>query len=135
MSVSTTACTYCRDTLGDCIIAHSEDLCPLRKTHYCSYCAVYGHRTAVCRARPDGRPAYVEQLIGIYDRVAYGITTRTPLPQKEVPADALLVIKDDEQVIAAFLAARSIKHSNRKITKRMILEEYATKQGKRVVYV
>ncbi len=46
----------------------------------------------------------------------------------------LLEIKDDDKVITAYLASRSIK-IQRGFTKRQTLEEYAKLNSKRVVYI
>jgi len=77
----------------------------------------------------------MEQLIAPSDLKRYKITSKTPLPlyQKE-EVQALLQIKNDEKVIAAYSAARSIKVA-KGTTKRDTLLEYAKLENKRVVYL
>jgi hypothetical protein len=131
-------CDICRDTLQDFSIEHTEFSCPLRNSRYCSYCAKYGHLTKSCPAKPSRmfrEPAYLEQLIPHTDLKAYNITSKTPIKYKtpEEP-QRILEIKDDDRVISAWLAARSIKPQNKWYTKRDTLEEYAKLNNMRVVY-
>ena len=131
-------CSNCTDILEDFGIDHTVALCPLRNSWYCSYCAIYGHLTKSCPAKPSilfREPAYIEQLIPYSDLKEYNITSktliRTPLLEQE---QRLLEIKDSDKVIAAYLAARSVK-IQRGFTKRQTLEEYAKTENKRVVYI
>lgn len=128
-------CKHCQDVLGDLALQHDESKCPLQKSYYCSTCAKYGHLTAKCPAKPSvyyTEPCFVEQLIPSSLLKEYNITTRTPIPlKKEDVTPRLLEIQDDDRVIAAYLAARSIKSKN----KRHALEEYARQQNMRVVYL
>lgn len=131
-------CSICKDILQDFSIDHSENLCPLRNSRYCSYCAQYGHLTKSCPAKPSRmfrEPAYLEQLIPYADLKEYGITSKTPIKCK-IPDEPqqLLEIKDDDKVILAYLTARSIK-IQRGFTRRQTLEEYAKLNNKRVIYV
>ena len=131
-------CDICRETLQDFSLEHSESLCPLRNSRYCSYCAKYGHLTKMCPAKPSvmfREPAYLEQLIPPTELKEFNITSKTRIKCK-VPEEPqqLLEIKDDDKVIAAYLAARSIK-VQRGFTKRHTLEEYAKMNNKRVVYI
>ena len=92
---------------------HPEVRCPLRISSYCSHCADYGHLTKDCTAKPSRlftEPIYVEQLLSPSDLEEYRITSRTLLPKiiREDPPH-LLEIEDNDKVIAAYLAARSIK--------------------------
>ena len=142
-------CSICRPILVDFSAKHGEAHCPLRTSSYCSYCADYGHLTKNCPAKPSRlftEPIYVEQLLSPSDREEYKITSRTLLPKqiKEDPPQ-LLEVEDNDKVIAAYLAARSIKlqqkpSKNRKIssktlTLRYTLEEHAKLNKMRVVYV
>ena len=137
-------CSNCTNILEDFGIQHNVALCPLRNSWYCSYCAIYGHLTKSCPAKPSilfRKPAYIEQLIPYLDLKEYNITThtpiRTPLLEKEQEQEQeqrLLEIKDSDKVIAAYLAARSVK-IQRGFTKRQALEEYAKIENKRVVYI
>jgi len=131
-------CSICKEVLQDFEIIHTEALCPLRNSRYCSYCAQYGHLTKSCPAKPSKmfrEPAYLEQLIPPSDLKEFNITTKTPIKYKTPDEpQQLLEIKDDDKVIAAYLAARSIK-AQRGFTKRQSLEEYAKLQNKRVVYI
>jgi hypothetical protein len=135
-----TMCSHCRSILPDFRLDHDASLCPLRKSSYCSHCAMYGHLLAMCPAKPADaflQPIYLEQLIAPSDRVAFGIQSRTPLPAApSVPGiqEGVLEIKNDDQVITAYLHARSIRIP-RKVSKRQVLEEYAAQMGKRVVYI
>ena len=131
-------CSNCKDILEDFGIEHTVTLCPLRNSWYCSYCAIYGHLTKSCPAKPSilfRNPAYIEQLIPYSDLKEYNITSKTPirvpLLEKE---QRLLEIKDNDKVIVAYLAARSVK-IQRGFTKRQALEEYAKLENKRVVYI
>jgi hypothetical protein len=131
-------CDICRDTLQDFSIQHTEALCPLRNSRYCSYCAQYGHLTKSCPAKPSRmfrEPVYLEQLIPYSDLKEYNITSKTQIKYKKAEEpQQLLEIKDDDKVISAYLLARSVKNQ-RGFTKRQTLEEYAKLNNKRVVYV
>ena len=142
-------CSICKPILVDFSEKHPEMRCPLRISSYCSYCADYGHLTKDCPAKPSRlftEPIYVEQLLSPSDLKEYNIISRTLLP-KQIREDPpqLLEIEDNDKVIAAYLAARSIKlqqkeSKNRKIssktlTVRYTLEEYAKLNKMRVVYV
>lgn len=128
-------CKLCQDVLGDLALPHEESKCPLQKSYYCSTCAKYGHLIDKCPAKPSARftePCFVEQLIPPSMMKEYNITTRTPIPLKKADVTPrLLEIKDDDRVVAAYLAAHSIKSKN----KRHALEEYAKQQNMRVVYI
>jgi hypothetical protein len=131
-------CNICKDVLQDFSIEHTEALCPLRNSRYCSYCAQYGHLTKSCPAKPSRmfrEPAYLEQLIPYSDLKEFNITTKTPIKYlKPEEPQQLLEIKDDDRVISAYLAARAIK-IQKGFTKREMLEEYAKQNNKRVVYI
>lgn len=132
-------CSICKTVLQDFSIEHTEALCPLRNSRYCSYCAKYGHLTKSCPAKPARmfrEPAYLEQLIPPSVLKEYGITSKTQIKNFSLPEEPqqLLEIKDDERVIAAYLAARSIK-PQKGFTRRETLEEYAKLNNKRVVYM
>ena len=127
-------CKHCQDVLGDLAIPHEELNCPIYKSMHCSHCAVYGHRLDQCRAKPSTyytEPCFVEQLVPPSLMKEYNITTRTPLSAKKEEEPQILEIQDNDRVIAAYLAARSIKAKNR----RRALEEYAKSQNKRLVYL
>ena len=131
-------CDICRDILVDFAIEHEPFTCPIRNSRYCAHCAQYGHVTKSCPAPPSVRarePAYLEQLIDPTDLKQYRITSLTPLPstRPERPPQ-ILEIKDNDKVIAAYLAARSIKVL-KGFTKRRMLEEYAKQQHKRIVFI
>ena len=132
-------CSNCEDILQDFGIEHTVELCPLRNSWYCSYCAMYGHLTKSCPAKPSilfREPAFIEQLIPYSELKQYNITSRTPikrLASYEVEPQ-LLEIKDNDKAILAYLMARSIK-IQRGFTKRQVLEEYAKINNKRVVYI
>ena len=133
-------CSNCIDILEDFGIEHSVALCPLRNSWYCSYCAIYGHLTKSCPAKPSilfRKPAYIEQLIPYLDLKEYNITSKTPIRApllEQEQEQRLLEIKDSDKVIASYLAARSVK-IQRGFTKRQTLEEYAKLENKRVVYI
>jgi hypothetical protein len=131
-------CSNCKEILQDFGIEHTISLCPLRNSWYCSYCAIYGHLTKSCPAKPSilfREPAYIEQLIPYSDLKEYGITSKTPIRTSLLEQEQrLLEIKDNDKVIAAYLAARSVK-IQRGFTKRQTLEEYAKLENKRVVYI
>lgn len=131
-------CDICKDILQDFNIQHTEVLCPLRNSRYCSFCAQYGHLTKSCPAKPSRmfrEPVFIEQLISYSDLKEYNIVSKTPIKyNKTEEPQQLLEIKDDDKVIAAYLLARSIKNQ-RGFTKRYMLEEYAKLNNKRVVYI
>ena len=128
-------CIICCDILPDFNVDHNESLCPLRNSRYCSYCAKYGHITKLCPAKPAFRePTFLEQLIPPSDLKEYNITSKTLISYKLEEPQQLLEIIDDDKVIVAYLAARSIK-VQKKFTKRDTLEEYAKHQNKRLVYI
>jgi hypothetical protein len=128
---------------------HPETRCPLRVSSYCSHCADYGHVTKDCPAKPPRfftEPIYMEQLLSPSDREEYKITSRTLLPKKiKEDLPQLLEVEDNDKVIAAYLAARSIKLqqkpsktrkiSSKTLTLRYTLEEYAKINKMRVVYI
>jgi hypothetical protein len=131
-------CNICQDTLNDFSIEHTEALCPLRNSRYCSNCAQYGHLTKSCPGKPSrmfSEPTYLEQLIPYTDLKTYNITSKTPIKYKtpEEPQQ-LLEIKNDDRVIAAYLQARGVKVL-KGYTKRHTLEEYAKLNNKRVIYI
>jgi len=131
-------CSNCTDILEDFGIEHTIELCPLRNSWYCSYCAIYGHLTKSCPAKPSilfRKPAYIEQLIPYSDLKEYNITSKTPIRTPLIEQEQrLLEIKDSDKVIAAYLSARSVK-IQRGFTKRQTLEEYAKTENKRVIYI
>lgn len=131
-------CSNCKDILQDFDIVHTVALCPLRNSWYCSYCAIYGHLTKSCPAKPSilfRKPAYIEQLIPYSDLKEYNITSKTPIKTPLLEQEQrLLEIKDSDKIIAAYLAARSVK-IQRGFTKRQALEEYAKTENKRVIYI
>ena len=131
-------CSNCKDILEDFGVEHIITLCPLRNSWYCSYCAIYGHLTKSCPAKPSIlflKPAYIEQLIPYSDLKEYNITTQTPIRTSLLEQEQrLLEIKDSDKVIGVYLAARSVK-IQRGFTKRQTLEEYAKLENKRVVYI
>ncbi len=131
-------CSICKQTLQDFGVEHTESLCPLRNSRYCSNCASYGHLTKACPAKPlrmFREPTYLEQLIPPSELKEFNITTKTPI-KCTIPDEPqqLLEIKDDDKVITAFLIARSIK-IGKGFTKKQTLEEYAKLNNKRVVYI
>lgn len=46
-------CSYCAHILVGYSIRHSEDVCPLRKSMYCKFCAKYGHIPSTCTRKPS----------------------------------------------------------------------------------
>jgi len=129
-----TMCSICLPIFPDYGMVHSESLCPLRNSRYCSYCAKTGHLTTMCPAKPKYRePTYLEQLIPPSDLKKYNITSKTPIMYYVEEPQQLLEIKDDDRVITAYLMARSIK-IQKGDSKRHILEEYAQLNNKRLVY-
>lgn len=130
-------CDICKDILVDFAIEHEQFKCPIRNSRYCAYCAEYGHLTKSCPAPPSIRarePAFVEQLIDPSDLKRYNITSLTPINYKPEKPQQILEIKDNDKVIAAYLAARSIKVL-KGFTKRRMLEEYAKQQNKKLVFI
>ena len=138
-------CSICIETLPSFGVEHTELLCPVRNSRYCSYCAQYGHLTKLCPAKPlrmYREPCYVEQLIPPTELLKYNITSRTPLRnQEEADAEAeaekprqLLEIKDNDKVIASYLTSMSIKVP-KGYTKKQALEEFAKLKNKRLVYI
>jgi hypothetical protein len=136
-------CKICAKVLHGFEIEHTEQTCPLRISRYCSYCAQYGHLTSQCPAKPSilfRKPAYLEQLIPPSELDEFGIKTKTPIKykgkaQEKDEPQQLLEIKDDDRVIIAYLISHSLKISRKSKENRMILEEYANLQNKRLIYV
>jgi hypothetical protein len=131
-------CSICKPILKDFKIEHKEEVCPLRNSRYCSYCSKYGHLTVACPAKPLRKyrePCYLEQLIAPSDLKEFNITTKTPIRYR-IPdkPQQLIEIKDDDRVIMAYLAARSIKVIKGR-NKKNTLEEYAKTQNKKVIYI
>lgn len=131
-------CSICNDVLQNYSIEHTEVLCPLRNSRYCSYCAQYGHLTKGCPAKPRRmfrEPIYLEQLIPYSELKEKNITTRTTIKykNKEEP-QKLLEIKNDERIISSYLLELSIKIA-KGYTRRQALEEYAKLNNMRVVYI
>ena len=131
-------CTICKTILTDFAIEHTELMCPLRNSRYCSNCATYGHLTKGCPAKPSRfytEPAYLEQLISAENLKEFNITSKTEIPYRNKKKEPqLLEIKDSDQVIASYLASQSIKVPKGS-SKRTALENYAKLQNKRLVYV
>jgi hypothetical protein len=131
-------CSICKPILKDFKIIHKEEVCPLRNSRYCSYCSKYGHLTKNCPAKPLRKyiePFYLEQLIPPRELKEFNITSLTPIPHpKPDEPQRLIEIKDNDQVIVAYLTARSIKITKGR-NKKHILEDYAKTQNKKVVYI
>lgn len=132
-------CSICRDTLSDFELKHTELMCPLRNSRYCSNCAQYGHLTRACTSKPSilfREPAFLEQLIAPSELKEMGITTKTPIRYKasEDTPPQIIEIKNDDKVFAAYLAAKSFKIP-KGYTKKRVLEEYAKLNDKRIVYL
>lgn len=130
-------CSICNSVLQNFNVDHTESLCPLRNSRYCSYCAQYGHLTKECPAKPSRmfrEPAYLEQLIPPSELKEKSITTKTPIRYEipEPPAQTLK-IKDNEKIITEYLSKHSIKIP-KGFTRRQCLEEYAKINNKRLVY-
>jgi hypothetical protein len=131
-------CSICKETLQDFGVEHTETICPLRNSRYCSNCASYGHLYRACPAKPlriFREPAYLEQLIPPSELKEFNIITKTPI-KYNIPDEPqqLIEIKDNDKVISAYLIARSIK-IGKGFSKKQTLEEYAKLKSKRVVYV
>jgi len=132
-------CSICKDTLPDFELEHTELMCPLRNSRYCSNCAQYGHLSRKCLAKPSimfREPVFLEQLIAPSELKELGITTRTPIKRKivEDTPPEIIEIKNDDKVFVAYLAARSFKIP-KGFTKKRALEEYAKLNNKRIVYI
>ena len=128
-------CTICIKTIPDFGVTHTELLCPLRNSRYCSYCAKTGHLTTMCPAKPAFRePTYLEQLLPPSDLKKYNITSKTPIKYTFEEPQRLLEIKDNDKVIMAYLFSHSIKVQKGN-SKRHTLEEYAKLNNKRLVYI
>jgi hypothetical protein len=131
-------CTICKPILTDFAIEHTELMCPLRNSRYCSNCATYGHLTRACPAKPSlfyTEPAYLEQLISAENLKEFNITSKTEIPYRERgEVQQLLEIKDNDQVIATYLSSQSVKVP-KGCTKRSTLEKYAMLHNKRLIYL
>lgn len=131
-------CSICKKTMPDFGVKHTEELCPLRNSSYCAYCADYGHLTKECPAKPRRifrEPAFVEQLIPPTMLQEYNITTLTPITYDRPDTPPQLVeIKDDDRVITAYILAQSIKVP-KGYTKKQAVEQDAKLRNRRVVYL
>ena len=80
-------CTNCNHLNIDFEVEHTETMCPLRNSFYCSNCASYGHLFKSCPSKPSimfREPVYLEQLISPSDLKKYNINSVTPLQYKAV---------------------------------------------------
>ena len=72
-------CTTCKATLGLNRV-HSDGICPVRASFWCSQCGCYGHRPAECdEVNHVTRPRNIEDLIPSDVRERWGIETATPI--------------------------------------------------------
>ncbi len=131
-------CRICQKVMPDFGVKHTEELCPLRNSWYCAYCADYGHLTKACPAKPRRvfrEPAFVEQLVPPTELQEYNITSLTPITytKPETPPQ-LIEIKDDDRVITAYMIAQSIKVP-KGYTKKQALEQDAKLRNRRIVYL
>lgn len=131
-------CSTCKKIMPGFGLRHTEELCPLRNSSYCAYCADYGHLTKDCHAKPlriFREPAYVEQLVPPTELQEYNITTLTPITysRSDTPPQ-LLELKDDDRVITAYIVAQSIKVP-KGFTKKQVIEQDAKRKNRRVVYL
>jgi hypothetical protein len=77
----------------------------------------------------------LEQLIPYSDIKEFNITSKTPIRHaKQGEPERLLEIKDNDQVIGAYLSARAIR-IQKGFTRRQTLEEHAKLNNQRVIYV
>ena len=103
-------CSRCVDKISTFYVKHKEAKCPLYASYYCGLCAKYGHLQATC---PRQKSVLSKKLVVAEEAV-----------EVEDPKE-VLEIKDDNQVIAAFLAARGLPVSKKAAENRETLEEYA----------
>lgn len=103
-------CSRCVDKISTFYVKHKEAKCPLYASYYCGLCAKYGHLQATC---PRQKAVLSKKLVVSEEAV-----------EIEDPKE-VLEIKDDNQVIAAFLAARGLPVSKKAAENRETLEEYA----------
>jgi len=128
-------CTICNKVIPDFGVKHTESLCPVGNSRYCSNCAKYGHITKRCPAKPTFQePTYLEQLIPPSELKEFNITSKTLIKCKAEEPPQLIEIKDDDKVIMSYLSARSIR-IKKGFTKRNTIEEYAKLNNKRLVYI
>lgn len=137
-------CSHCKTILVDFQIKHEEAVCPLRKSLYCSTCAIYGHTTKLCPVKPDSaftEPLYVEQLILPSERRTFRIRTKTLLPGKREPSPVtelhnphLIEIKDTDAIIREYLKNHGVVVVSKKDL-RPKMNEFAKKNGKVVRYI
>jgi hypothetical protein len=136
-------CDICKDILVNFAISHEPILCPLRSSLYCSYCAQYGHVTNKCQSKPpkwSRKPIYVEQLIPTSDIIEYNITSKTLIsPSNNISDESgnkrLLEIKDHDEIIIEFLKAKGIGVSKKMKENRNKLNDYATVNNYRLVFI
>lgn len=130
-------CSICKDVLTDFGIVHTELMCPLRNSRYCSNCAKYGHLTKSCPAKPLKMytdPMYLEQLISAQNIKDFNIVSKTPINHVHIEEkQELLEIKDNELCIITYLKSQGIKV--KKGAYKTALENHAQLQNKRLVYV
>jgi len=130
-------CSLCKEVLIDFSISHTEKMCPLRNSRYCSNCAKYGHLTKKCPNKPSKNytePFYLEQLISAQNIKEFNINTMTPIDFTRKEEQQILEIKDSEYVISTYLESQSIKVP-KGTSKRNILENYAKSLNKRLIYL
>jgi hypothetical protein len=133
-------CDGCKEVMPDFGIPHAFEDCPYLNSLYCSHCARKArHTLANCPDKPSRRftePCFVEQLVPPSLLKEYGITTRTPLPPPRDPSPPkrLIEILDDDEVIANFLSARSVKRRKGE-SLRNALQRFAAVDQRRVIYM
>jgi hypothetical protein len=106
-------------------------------SRYCSYCAKYGHLTKSCPAKPlihFREPTFLEQLIPPSELKEKEIMTKTPIHYVSEKQEFLYVKNSDKDIIS-FMQGVSIKAGKKNKDNRLILEEYAKNNNKRLVYV
>lgn len=114
-------CSRCADKISTFYVKHKEAKCPLYASYYCGLCAKYGHLQAGC---PRQKAVLSKKLVASEEEA-----------DSDTEEEEVLEIKDDNQAIAAFLAARGLPVSKKAAENRETLEEYAEDEDLELVRV
>ncbi len=135
-------CSYCQDVLIGFAIPHPKNACPLLRSSYCSVCCSKGHLTEECPDREvlETRVVqFVEQLVPYSLIQHYNIKTHTHLHQtndiRKARFEPVLEVEDTDKAIRAILMNNDIQPSGKMKVNRQKLQQIATDQGRKLVYL
>jgi hypothetical protein len=112
-------CSRCADKITTFYVKHKEASCPLFASYYCGLCAKHGHLQSTC---PRQTAVLSKKLVPKH--------IDEPEP---TPTEKLLEIKDDNSVIAAYLAAKGLPVSKKQAENRETLADYVEENDLKLV--